>query len=200
MSRPIALAAALFCLAGPVLAGESAPVRSDRATMTLAADVAAVAPGQPFRIGLRQKLAPGWHTYWQNPGDAGLPPEVTLTLPEGAAAGPIQWPAPHRIPFGPLVNYGYETATLLPQPVTPPANLSPGQDFTIEAKASWLVCEQVCIPEEGAFTLTLTPPPPPCSGRPSPSCPAHPPGRPASASRTGPARCCCEARTCRRTR
>ena len=98
MSRPILLAAALMALATPALAGESEAVRSERTTMTLAAEVASVAPGQPFRIGLRQRMAPGWHTYWQNPGDAGLPPDVTLTLPEGAGAGPIQWPAPAPSP------------------------------------------------------------------------------------------------------
>ncbi|MBO1075095.1 thioredoxin family protein [Roseomonas marmotae] len=134
--------------------------------MTLAAEVAAIAPGEPFRIGLRQRLAPGWHTYWQNPGDAGTPPEIALALPEGASAGAIQWPAPQRIPYGPLVNYGYEGATLLPLEVTPPATLAPGQSFTIEAQASWLVCEQVCIPEEGRFTLTL---PVEASPRPDPA-------------------------------
>ncbi len=123
--------------------------------MTLASEVASVAPGQPFRIGLRQRLAPGWHTYWSNPGDAGTPPELALALPQGASAGDIQWPAPHRIPFGPLVNYGYEGNSLLPLTVTPPADLRPGQSFTIQAQGNWLVCEQVCIPEEGSFTLTL---------------------------------------------
>jgi DsbC/DsbD-like thiol-disulfide interchange protein len=155
MFRPMLLTAAVLALATPAWAGESAPVRSDRATMTLAAETASVAPGQPFRIGLRQRLAPGWHTYWTNPGDAGTPPELALTLPEGATAGEIQWPAPHRIPFGPLVNYGYEGSTLLPLTVTPPAGLQPGQSFTIQAQGNWLVCEQVCIPEEGSFTLTL---------------------------------------------
>ncbi|MDB5369704.1 MAG: cytochrome biosis protein, partial [Roseomonas sp.] len=174
MLRVFPCAAALLALAAPLViplappawAGESAPVRSERATMTLAAEVAAIAPGQPFRIGLRQRLAPGWHTYWQNPGDAGLPPEVALTLPEGAAAGGIQWPAPQRIPFGPLVNYGYEGAVLLPMAVTPPTGLAPGQSFTIEARANWLVCEQVCIPEEGTFTLTL---PAEATARPDPA-------------------------------
>ena len=123
--------------------------------MTLATEVASVAPGQPFRIGLRQQLAPGWHTYWINPGDAGTPPELALTLPGGSSSGEIQWPAPHRIPFGPLVNYGYEGGTLLPLTVTPPADLQPGQSFTIQAQGNWLVCEKICIPEEGSFTVTL---------------------------------------------
>ncbi|MFC7610245.1 protein-disulfide reductase DsbD domain-containing protein [Teichococcus aestuarii] len=149
------LSLALPALAPEVRALESTPTRSERARMTLASSLDAVAPGQPFRLGLRQVLAPGWHTYWRNPGDAGTPPEIAFTLPEGASATGFEWPAPERIPFGPLVNYGYENAVLLPLTVTPPATLRPGDVFTIEAQASWLVCEKVCIPEEGVFRLDL---------------------------------------------
>ena len=166
MPRFLALALLLSALPALAQAGESAPVRSERATMTLAAEVASVAPGQPFRIGLRQRLAPGWHTYWKNPGDAGLPPELALSLPDGASAGAFSWPAPQRIPFGPLVNYGYEGAVLLPLVVTPPPGLRPGQSFTVEASGQWLVCAQVCIPEEGRFSLTL---PVEASARPDPA-------------------------------
>ncbi|PZW43161.1 thiol:disulfide interchange protein DsbD [Humitalea rosea] len=139
----------------PATAGESAAVISPRAEVTLLAEPAAIAPGQPFRIGLRQRLAPGWHTYWRNPGDAGQATDISLTLPAGADEGGITWPTPQRIPYGPLVNYGYEGEVLLPITVTPPADLRPGDTFTISAEASWLVCADVCIPEEGLFTLSL---------------------------------------------
>ncbi|ONG53542.1 cytochrome C biogenesis protein, partial [Pseudoroseomonas deserti] len=46
-----------------------------------------------------------------------------------------------------------EGAVVLPLTVTPPASLKPGDVFTLEARASWLVCEKVCIPEEGVFRL-----------------------------------------------
>lgn len=154
MFRALALLLGLT-LTAPALAVESAPVRSPRATATLATDVAAVAPGESFRLGLRLRLAPGWHTYWRNAGDAGAPPDVALTLPEGATAGSIAWPAPERIPYGPLVNFGYKGEVLLPIPVSVPASLSPGDSFQVTADATWLVCEEVCIPEEGQFTLTL---------------------------------------------
>ena len=131
-------------------------MRSPRATATLVADQQAVAPGEAFRLGLRLRLAPGWHTYWRNPGDAGAPPELLLTLPEGATAGPIEWPAPQRIPTGPLVSFGYESEVLLPLRVTLPAGgPAPGGPLTIEAEASWLVCAEICIPEEGRFRLDL---------------------------------------------
>jgi len=149
------LALLLGLLALPALAVESAAVRSPRAEATLAADVAAVAPGAPFQVGLRLRLAPGWHTYWRNAGDAGAPTELNLTLPHGATAGDIAWPAPERIEYGPLVNFGYKGQVLLPIQVRPPADLSPGGSFRVEAEATWLVCADVCIPEEGRFTLTL---------------------------------------------
>src|SRR4051812_28601932 len=87
----------LGCWAAPAWALESAPVATARATASLVSEVDSVAPGQPFRVGLRLHLAPGWHTYWQNPGDAGIPPELELELPPGASAGPIAWPVPQRI-------------------------------------------------------------------------------------------------------
>ncbi|WP_439597953.1 protein-disulfide reductase DsbD family protein [Falsiroseomonas sp.] len=155
----------LSFLLGPLLLGlalpmpapamESAAIRSPRATATLLADSAAVAPGQVLQLGLRLRLAPGWHSYWRNAGDAGAAPELTLDLPEGASAGPIAWPAPERIPYGPLVNYGYTGEVLLPVPVTLPASLAPGEVLTLRAEANWLVCADVCIPEEGTFSLTL---------------------------------------------
>ncbi len=154
MTRLIALLFALLA-ALPALAVESAAVRSPRASATLVADVAAVAPGEPFRLALRLRLAEGWHSYWRNAGDAGAAPEVALSLPEGATAGPIQWPMPTRIPYGPLVNFGYKGEVVLPLAVSVPATLRPGDSYRIEAEASWLVCADVCIPEEGRFALVL---------------------------------------------
>jgi len=136
-------------------AAESDAVRSPRATATLVTPAAAIRPGETFEVGLQLRLAPGWHTYWQNPGDAGAPPEIALNLPPGAVAGEIAWPAPQRIPQGPLVNFGYEGEVLLPIRITAPAGLRPGGRFAIEADASWLVCAEVCIPEEGRFRLDL---------------------------------------------
>ncbi|MGK7863205.1 protein-disulfide reductase DsbD family protein [Falsiroseomonas sp. E2-1-a4] len=150
----LGLSLALPALA-PASAMESAAVQSPRATATLVADMAAVAPGQDFQAGLRLRLAPGWHSYWKNAGDAGAAPELDLDLPEGASAGPITWPAPERIPYGPLVNYGYTGEVLLPLRVSLPASLAPGEILTLRAEATWLVCADVCIPEEGSFTLTL---------------------------------------------
>ncbi|MFN6955994.1 MAG: protein-disulfide reductase DsbD domain-containing protein, partial [Acetobacteraceae bacterium] len=135
-------------LAGPAAALDSLPVESPRASVVLTADHEAVAPGQTIRLLLRVRMADGWHTYWRNPGDAGGPPEIAWTLPEGAAAGPLLFPAPHRIPYPPLLNYGYTGAVAFPVSVTVPRGLPPGEVFTLEAEARWLICADICIPED----------------------------------------------------
>ncbi|WP_240476578.1 protein-disulfide reductase DsbD family protein [Geminicoccus roseus] len=153
----VALAAAVVGLlgAGPAAAVESAAVSSPQTTVSLISEAAAIAPGEPFRLGLRQVIAPGWHTYWSNPGDAGAPPELAFDLPKNASASDLSFPAPERIPYGPLVNFGYEGEVVLPLTVTPPADLQPGQRFEIRADGYWLVCADICIPEEDSFHLDL---------------------------------------------
>lgn len=149
------LALLLLAVAAPLQAAESPGVASERAEVRLLSEVDAVAPGTPFRIGLHQRLSPGWHTYWRNPGDAGAATEIAVELPDGGTAGPIAWPAPARIPYGPLVNFGYLGEVLLTRVLTPAASLVPGQRYRVEVDATWLVCERLCIPEEGRFTLDL---------------------------------------------
>ena len=121
----------------PAIALESAATTSPRVTATLISDAARVAPGQTFRVGLRQKLAPHWHTYWKNPGDSGLPTKLTLTLPDGIEAGAIAWPAPQRFVLADIVNYGYADRALLPLTIDVPASLA-ASEITIRAKASYV--------------------------------------------------------------
>jgi thiol:disulfide interchange protein DsbD len=158
MRLPAVLVLLLAALAAPAHALETAPVTSARATVTLVTDTDAIAPGKPFRVGLRFVLAPGWHTYWQNPGDAGTPPEITFDLPKDTTAGGIEWPAPIRLREGPVTTYSYENAVLLPVTVTPGST-----PLHLVAHADWLVCEKICVPEEGSFTLDLP------AGTPAPS-------------------------------
>lgn len=136
-------------------AAQAAVFKTDHVTAELVAEQTAVQPGQTLRVGLKIDHQPHWHTYWRNPGDSGLPTTVNWTLPAGASISDIQWPAPHRLPVGPLVNYGYENQLLLPQTLTVPANATPGSTLLLRAQANWLVCKDVCIPEGGELTLQL---------------------------------------------
>ncbi|MCC7282927.1 MAG: thioredoxin family protein [Acetobacteraceae bacterium] len=151
----LALVGAAFASAHPARALESRPAVSAQAEVRLVAEQDAVAPGTELRVGLLLRLTPGWHTYWKNPGDAGAPAEITFSLPDGATAGPIAWPLPRRLPQGPLVAFGYTDEVLLPLTISLPAGLAQGRSLPIEAAASWLVCAEICIPEEANFRLEL---------------------------------------------
>jgi thiol:disulfide interchange protein DsbD len=96
--------------------------------------------------GLYFKLEPGWHIYWMNPGDAGEAPHIMWTLPAGITAGPMQFPAPQRLPLGPLMDFGYDDEALFPLKLHVADSVKPGP-VTLRAKVAWLVCHDSCIPE-----------------------------------------------------
>jgi thiol:disulfide interchange protein len=129
-------------------------VEAENVRAELLADVAAVKAGEPFWVGLRQTIRPKWHTYWKNPGESGLPTEIKWTLPAGVAADPIVWPTPNLFNIGGVINYGYRDETVLLVRITAPADLG-GSSLKLAAEANWLVCEDVCIPEDGKFELSL---------------------------------------------
>jgi len=150
MTRLLTAVLMMVAVAIPAYALESAPVSSTRAVATLVTDTDSMQPGAPFRVALRLRMADGWHTYWKNPGDAGVPPELTI---EGASQSPIDWPTPRRVAEGPVMTYAYTGEVMLPVTVTATSG-------AIKAHAQWLVCKDICIPEDGDFTLNLPVGPP----------------------------------------
>ena len=114
-----------------------------------------VQPGTPFTLALKLTMDPGWHSYWQNPGDSGEPTEIIWDLPSSFDISPMQWPYPHSIDLGPLRSYGYADEVLLLTEVTSPDELSPGTDLEINATAYWLICAEICLPAEEDISLTL---------------------------------------------
>lgn len=126
-----------------------------RVQASLVADTNAIVPGKPFTVGLLQKIDPNWHTYWQYPGDSGLPTKIQWNLPPGFKAGEIQWPLPHKeVDEGDLVTYVYPDEVLLMVTITPPEKID-AKEITIEAKASWLVCEKICVPGKADVSVKL---------------------------------------------
>ncbi len=122
----------------------------------LVPSLTAIVPGQPFEVGLLLEMAPDWHTYWEYSGDAGLPTKIDWALPAGFESGPIQWPAPHlMIEPGEIWTYGYGGKVLLITTIVPPADLQAGTSVTLRAKATWLVCKDMCIPGSAELELKL---------------------------------------------
>jgi thiol:disulfide interchange protein DsbD len=111
--------------------------------------------GAPADAGFYFKLEPGWHVYWKNAGDAGLPPHVSWALPAGITAGPLQFPAPKRLPLGPLMDFGYEDEVLFPFALNV-ARTATGGPATLHAKIDWLVCQASCIPGKAELEVSRT--------------------------------------------
>ncbi|MDP3288605.1 MAG: protein-disulfide reductase DsbD family protein [Methyloversatilis sp.] len=146
----------LFCAVfvhSPASALEGGTVVSPRASVTMVSVQDAARAGDTVDLGLYLRLAEGWHIYWMNPGDAGQPPRIELFAPAGSTVTDLRWPVPKRHVDGPVTTFIHEGEVLLPFSVTLPAGLEGPQ--TLTAKAGWLVCKDICIPEEGVFRLTL---------------------------------------------
>ena len=153
------LAASLLMLG--LLPGLAAQAETSerRAEVRLIADQAQVSPGMTFYAGLQLDMDPGWHVYWRNAGDAGLPPQLILydersTVSE-EALGEFLWPLPELLPIseGQIMDYGYSDRVVLAFPVTVPADAS--GEFRLEAEADYLICESICIPETADVSLVL---------------------------------------------
>lgn len=155
MIRRAALVA-LSVFALPALAALQGPqVDTPHVSARLVASSEAVAPGDTLTLGVAKKIIPKWHTYWQNPGDSGLATTIAWTVPDGAEVGDIQWPAPERHSLGPVTNYGYEGEVALLSALRVPADAEPGSTLAVRAAVSWLVCSDVCIPEDVELTLEV---------------------------------------------
>ena len=109
--------------------------------------------GHAREAGLYFKIDPGWHIYWKNAGDAGEPPHLKWTLPEGITAGPLEFPAPRRLPLGPLMDFGYENEVLFPFTFNVADTAKPGSAI-LHAKVDWLVCQASCIPGKAELEVT----------------------------------------------
>jgi thiol:disulfide interchange protein/DsbC/DsbD-like thiol-disulfide interchange protein len=153
-ARPVLPLLAL--LLGLAVAGAPAALQaqigedtSPHSEARLVPEVTSIQPGTSFTVAVYFKMEPGWHNYWRNPGDSGLPTTIAWTLPPGFEAGEIQWPTPSRIAYFPLVDYGYYGEVALLVEITPPRDLAPVGTVPLEAFVEWLICLEVCLP---AFT------------------------------------------------
>ena len=155
-----ALLLALACASGnaqltTVGDGGPGPVKAQHLTAELTTLAPMINPGGTLQAGLVLTLEEKWHVYWSNAGDSGQAPKVTWTLPDGITAGPMQFPAPSRLPLGPLMDFGYEDLVAFPITLTASKNVKPGP-IHLDAVVNWLVCSSTCIPGKAHLGLNLT--------------------------------------------
>ena len=139
---------AVYPLSGSVVASDNVKAR-------LISETDGIAPGQSIWVALEFNIRDGWHTYWRNPGDSGQATKLKWTLPAGVTAGDIVWTTPHRFEIPPLINYGYAGHAMHLVQITAAPDLKAGAALALQAKASWLVCADVCIPESADLQLRL---------------------------------------------
>jgi thiol:disulfide interchange protein/DsbC/DsbD-like thiol-disulfide interchange protein len=147
------LGLALFAPAVYALSGNT--VATDNVKARLLSEQDSIAPGQSIWVALELDIRDGWHTYWRNPGDSGQATQLAWSLPPGLTAGDIQWTTPHRFVVAPLVNYGYAKQAIHLVKITASPDLKAAAPLDLKAKASWLVCADVCIPESADLALKL---------------------------------------------
>lgn len=123
------------------------PKGNDKATPSIVMERSALVPGETASMAVTFDIEPGWHLYWRNEGDSGMPPQVIFEAPDALSIGEPRWPVPHRHVTGDiLLDYIFEDRLTLIYPVTLSPDAEPGSHVTIDARIDWLVCEEYCLP------------------------------------------------------
>ena len=130
----------------------SAVVDSSHMRAELLSEHSYLVAGRVLPLALRLQPDEGWHTYWVNPGDSGGTIDVKWILPDGDSASDVIYPAPHRIPYPPLMTFGYENQIIFPIDLS---LIDLNQDIDITVNINFLICADVCIPESALIKTTL---------------------------------------------
>ena len=144
--------AAVWAGAPPKIAPDA--VDAPHVHVQLVAPKDQIYPGGENQVGLYFKLEPGWHVYWKNAGDSGEPPQIRWALPDGVTAEAMQFPAPQRLPLGPLMDFGYENEVLFPVKLDVAPTVKQGK-AVLDAHVNWLICREVCIPGKAELATML---------------------------------------------
>jgi thiol:disulfide interchange protein DsbD len=154
----LSLVFVFLLLGGFSAAAQDMPAKAEHyANFRVLAERSTIKAGEEVTVAVEQSIAPDWHSYWVNPGDSGSAPRHKWTMPDGFEIGPIQWPVPHKLPYGPLLNYGYEKNVILLQTLKAPDTLPEGA-LAFKVDVEVLVCKDICIPEYASLDLLLNNP------------------------------------------
>jgi thiol:disulfide interchange protein DsbD len=138
---------------GHSLHGEALPSPTEA---TLVAEDNSIQPGRPFWVAVHLRLAPDWHAYWKNPGDAGMPVQVDWDLPQNFTVSELEWPYPKKMELSGIVGFGYDDELTLLAKITPDVSTHPDQKVDLGAKVRWLSCSKdECVPGNAKLSLPL---------------------------------------------
>ena len=151
------LAIYLAILLSVFVPGMASAQKADKLTVSLHAESEAPAPGSRVRIAIKFVPKPGWHGYWSNPGDSGLPPSVRWQAPTGVSFGPLRHPAPSFLSVAGMASFVHAGTHVLITEARLPSDLQMGSKLSLKAQLNWLVCsDSLCVPEKATVDLNLT--------------------------------------------
>lgn len=149
-----ALMSLLLLLGHAVPAAAQGFAKGPHVRSTLVTEAPRPKPGSTITLALISTPDPGWHAYWQNPGDAGLPAEAQWTLPAGARAEAFRYPVPQRLLIAGLMNYVYEGTFVRLTTLHIPADAK--GVLPVKLKLDYLVCtDTLCVPEKAELETSL---------------------------------------------
>ncbi len=134
---------------------ESVSNKNSAVTARLIANTKTIIPGKSFKLGVELIMKPGWHTYYKEPGDAGMPTKIIWQLPTGFSNSELHWQKPSKFVEGGITTYGYINNTILVSEITAPSNLHTGESLGFSASVKWLSCKDICVPGQAEVSLTL---------------------------------------------
>jgi DsbC/DsbD-like thiol-disulfide interchange protein len=114
-----------------------------------------VRAGGVVPVALRFEMKPGWHTYAENPGDSGMPPQITLKSDKGFRLASWQFPPAKTFVDAAGTTYGYENEVVITNTLQLPPSLPVGDTVSLKLDVVWMVCKEACVPLDHELELTL---------------------------------------------
>jgi DsbC/DsbD-like thiol-disulfide interchange protein len=103
---------------------------------------------------LKLHMAPEWVTYWRVPGDAGIPPRLSLSGSRNIKSVAFSWPRPTAETKNGLTSFVYYDQVVVPLTLT--LN-DPTKPARLKGKIEVGVCAEICIPVQLKFNTELPP-------------------------------------------
>ena len=128
---------------------------TDKVSASLYTNYETISAGKELEVLVRLDMFDGWHTYWLNPGDAGLETQIKWRLPEGFEETNIEYSAPQKFLFEEMVQYGFSNVAYLKTKIVVPQKIKNGVLQKFSATLSWLACKDVCVPESVRLDFEL---------------------------------------------
>lgn len=114
-------------------------------------------PGESGLLAITLDIQEDWHTYWPGLSDSGYGVSLDIQPTGPVSLGEIIWPSPNRyLQPGRILDHVYEESVMILVPFYVEKDASTDDVIIFDIHADYLVCKDVCIPEQGDTTATIS--------------------------------------------